>query len=189
MKKIKNLTMAALRQTLSRVFFGDADEAHVKYIIPLSGNWLVPTSDPAETISTWIGFQIVWIRPIAASIMRDDVLLKNCKVSVRLWATGEQAEEFIASTLFWDEREDVKRLFDRHLGRLIEGGREVFSQVYEQEGLNNALCWITDVTFAAYVALDRRGEEIDGFRFEGSPHIRNLPESETAASPESDVFW
>jgi hypothetical protein len=173
---MKDFSMTALRETLALIFFGSADEEHLRYIIPLTGGWVVPTADPGQKVSTWIGYQIVSIRPTATSLMRDDVLFKECKIYVRLWSVGEQAEELMTSTLFWDERIDVKNLFDEYLGRLLQGGREIISQVYEQEGLNSQLCWMTDMLFAAYASLDQKSEEVNHIKWVERPHIRNLPE-------------
>jgi hypothetical protein len=172
----ENFNTTALRRTLSYVFFGDDEEKHIKYIIPLTGGWIVPTAKASETVSTWIGYQITRIVPVASTIARGDVLLKNCKVWVRLWAVGEQAEDFILSTLFWDDRIDVRLLFERHLGKLLEGGREILSLVYEQKGANDELCWITDLLFAAYFSFDRRGEPLEHITIAGYPNIRNIPE-------------
>jgi hypothetical protein len=186
--KLDNLTTRNLRRTLARVFFEEDDDEHLKYVVPLNGNWLVPTTDPRESVSTWIGYQIASIRPIATSVLRGDVLLKNCTVRVRVWAVGEQAEAFITSTLFWDERADVRERFERNLGRLIEGGREVVTQVYEQEGLNDTLCWITDITLAAYFGLDRQSGIADGVEFVGNPVIRNIPTG-AAQIPTPPAAW
>jgi hypothetical protein len=155
------------------VFFGDLE--HEKYIIPMSGNWVVPTVGDEELKSTWVGYQIVYIRPRVSPLMRGDIEYKDCEVRVRLWAVGEQAEEFITSTIFWDSAYDIKRLFERHLGKLIEGGREIISQIYEQEGLNDVLCWVTDIRLMAYYKLDHKNEPLESVTFTGGPVIR-VPE-------------
>jgi hypothetical protein len=157
----KQLTTTALRRTLARAFFGHETADYLRYILPLTGNWTVPTLQPGEPVSTWLGYQIVRIVPVASVIARGDVLLKACKAYIRLWAVGAQAEEFITSTLFWDDRRDVGALFEEYLGKLIAGGREVLSLVYEQEGLNNELCWMTDIILATYIGWERSGARQD----------------------------
>jgi hypothetical protein len=181
--------MRNLRRTLAGIFFGDERDEYMKYVVPLTGNWTAPAARAAETVSTWIGYQITSIRAIATSILRGDVLLKDGKIRARLWAVGEQAEEFITSTLFWDERRDVRERFEKNLGRLIAGGREVVTQIYEQEGLNDTLCWITDITIAAYIRFDRRSEEADGVKFVGDPVIRNLPAQDNAPITSASAVW
>lgn len=172
---VENLGMHSLREALSEIYFGDAEEEHIKYIIPLTGNWMVPSSNPDEPVSTWIGYQITTITPKASRIERGSWIYKYCEVGIRLWSLGEQAESAITQVIFWDDRSDVQRVFEKHLGKLIQANRKVQSTIYSQEGFNSELTWLTDLKIMCYIGLDTQAEKIEGFRFIGNPKLRNLP--------------
>jgi hypothetical protein len=156
--EIDNLNMTTMRMALSRIYFGEEES---RYVIPLKGDWVLPTADPEEKVSTWIGYQIAVIKAIATSSSAGNVLSVPCHFTVRLWAMGRQAEQFITDTLFWDKRLDIHTEFGKLNAKLIHAPRIIKSQVYSQEGFNSELLWLTDIVLQSGFCLDMAAPAID----------------------------
>jgi hypothetical protein len=175
---MENLNMTNLREALCEAFFGEASEECLKHIIPLSGEWIMPTAQDGseEASATTIGYQIRMIEPISTRMDKDELIFKNCKFHIRIWSVGPQAEEVLCKTLFWTENIAVQRIFERFLGKMIEGGENIYSQVYENPGFNPSLCWFRDIVIVSYMVYDTEAEVIDSWLIEGEPSIRIPPE-------------
>jgi hypothetical protein len=173
--------MTNIRSLIADIYFGkitrregETDEEwearleqHKKYVIPLKGDWAIPTADPGEDISTWIGYQISEIEPVASAILKGKIMSIECKVKLRLWAMGKQAEEFITDCLFWDYRADVRGIFEKYMAKLNLSPRRIFSQLYSQEGFNSELCWLTDLSIMSYYRIDMELNKLCKVTFTG----------------------
>jgi hypothetical protein len=150
--------MPTLHQALSEIFF-DKDKADFeelkKFLVPLQGNWYAPTIDPAFPNATWCGFILLSTRPRLRSVQQGKILGKNVKQFFRLTFIGPQAEEIINQTLLWDERNDVQTIFARHCNaQLCYDDRNIYTKIFEQEGQNDTLVWIVDMSVMSSYALD-----------------------------------
>jgi hypothetical protein len=156
------LTMENLQILLTRLFFGDK-LAFSKFVLPMTGKFLTATLDPENMVSTWVGYRIQRIMPRARS--NSEVVgssradynrykLRDCEMILRILSVGKQSYEAIVSTLFWDDRADVKDGFEKHLAQLAYSPRKMFSQVYEQEGGNSELAWYVDLKLFAWLYAD-----------------------------------
>lgn len=190
MGTVENLNMTNIRSLLADIYFGKIERRigeseleweerlteHKKYIIPLKGNWTIPTIDPEEGVSTWVGYQMSSLEPIATAVRFGNIIKVECKLVLRLWAMGRQAEEFITDVLFWDYRRDITGMLDKYLARMIPSPRKIFSQLYSQEGFNSELCWITDIGILSYYKIDMSSERLQSVVFEPGKELRNVPE-------------
>ena len=52
------LDSKSLRDILKEIY-GIED----KYLVPISTNWFIPTTDPEDKVGTWIGYRILSKRP------------------------------------------------------------------------------------------------------------------------------
>ena len=147
------ITLTTLRDAFQAIFFGD-DASKTKYIVPLQGNWFIPTRDPAETIATWIGYTILEHRPLTRTALYSGVSLeRQLRTAFRLTFTGPQAEEIANSTLFWEYRSDVKEAFEKMTAQLAYEERRIYTRVMPQEGFNDTLVWVTDMVAMSTVEV------------------------------------
>jgi hypothetical protein len=137
------LTQSVLRDVLLKIFF-DGDEAYLPYVVPLIGNWWQPTSNPGM-LATYIGYSITGLRPELRTVKAVDILAATVQTTFRIAACGPQAEEIIHSTLFWDERSDVKAAFAATDEQLNYTGRHIYPVTLKQDGFNDSLCWVTNI--------------------------------------------
>ena len=83
-----------------------------KYLVPISTNWFLPTTDPEDKVHTWIGYRILNKKPYVRAAQQGRDMTKPVKVSFRLTFVGPQAEEFADQTLLWEDRTDVIKAFE-----------------------------------------------------------------------------
>jgi hypothetical protein len=144
------LNSTTLRDFLADVFFGDKKADYVKYIVPLQGNWWLPT-EKDSTSSTWIGYNIVSVEPmIRAHWVTNDTgtaMVSTCKATVHLQCIGADAETIARSLIHWDERVDVAIAFHRFAGQLMYDKRKVITSLYFQDGQNSTLSYNVDFRF------------------------------------------
>lgn len=116
--------------------------------MPLSDHWFVPTVDKHDKVGTWIGYRILSTKPYARTfavpLVGGQDYTKMVKVRFRLSFVGPQAEALALSTLMWDDRTDVKEIFDKYRAQLNYNERTIFSYPVKNEGFNDSLCWIVD---------------------------------------------
>lgn len=148
--------MIAVQDLLAQSFFGSEAENYKDFVRPLQGNWFVPTVDKEEMISTWIGYGILSIEPKATSIQRQTVdglklTLRNCKCRIRVASVGPQAEEFVMSSMWWDDRTDIAKIWEQSLAQLMYTPRRINTYVYSEEGFNSSLTWTTDMDFMVWL--------------------------------------
>ncbi len=68
---------------------------------------------------------------------------------------GTQSEVLALDTLFWDEREDVKKLFETVCDSQINySARKIYTTTFKQEGYNDQLVWCVDFAAQGFVGLE-----------------------------------
>ena len=152
----ENINMTNLREVLCKVFFGEYTPDMKKYVVPLQGNWYNPSQ--VHHVDNWIGYVIDTCRTNVAIVNRGDDgrrYYRNCQTTLHLAFIGKNAEAMAQSVLFWLCREDVKAIFDNKYKGVINNEEfELYSSLYQQEGLNSALCWNVDVSLQHCLMLD-----------------------------------
>lgn len=133
------LNSETLRQAIISIF-GIPE----KYVVPLDEGWYVPTYDKNDKVGTWIGYRILTKKQISRVIRQDTIFGKSIKVKFRLTFVGPQAEELADSTIMWDDRKDVIKIFTDLQFQLNYNKRQMFSYPVANGGLNDNLCWCVD---------------------------------------------
>jgi hypothetical protein len=144
--------MADMKEILSTILFkGNPD--YNGYILPLTGSWFAPTINTSDKISTWIGYVIMETKLELRSMTSNAGYgsIKVVRSKIRLSFNGPQAEDFANSTLFWDERKDIKKVFEKYQAQLMYSQRKVSTHISRQDGFNDRLYWITDLEIIHYV--------------------------------------
>lgn len=154
--EFENINMTNLRDVLAKIFFGEEWEAKKKYVVPLQGNWY----NPSQTLKldNWIGYVIDTCKTGVAVVNRGDDgrrYYRNAQTTIHLSFIGKDAETLVQSVLFWLVREDVKKLLDdKYKGVINNKEFEIYSSLYEQEGLNSTLCWNIEFSLQHNILLD-----------------------------------
>ena len=149
------ITSASLRVAVEKIFFG-TETAKYKYIVPIRGGFFVPTvTDPNDPVSTWLGYRILNIIPKTRMVKQAGEVSKNIQVDFRIVGMGPQAEEFITSTLLWDDRLDVREAFEKDQeAQLMYDIRRIYTHPVQQEGFSDDLLWVTDMHAMTFIKKD-----------------------------------
>lgn len=145
------LDSEALRTALKEIYGIDD-----KYLVPLDSGWYVPTYDKADKMSTWIGYRILEVKPNVRAGYSGSSYSKSVKVKFRLSFVGRQAEQLALQTLLFDDRQDVTKAFEKSQTQLNYVSREILTYPIKEGGLNDSLCWFTDVDCQSFYAADVR---------------------------------
>ena len=140
------ITEKSLRAACEKIFFG-SDAAKYKYIVPIRGGFFVPqVTDPSDHVSTWLGYRILDMFPRTHMMKLPGEVSKNIRVNFRIVGMGPNAEEFLASTLLWENRVDVKEAFEKDQdAQIMYDNRRVYTHPIQQEGLGDGLVWVADM--------------------------------------------
>lgn len=145
------LNAKSLRETLKEIFGVDD-----KYIVPISTNWFIPTTDPDDKVHTWIGYRILNKKPyVRASQMGGD-MVKPIKVSFRLTFVGPQAEELADQVLLWEDRTDVTEAFEKAEAQINYTDRTSFTYPVRNGGYNDDMAWIVDLSAQTSYIVDTK---------------------------------
>lgn len=145
------LNAESLRKVLKDIF-GIED----KYLVPISTNWFLPTTDPEDKTGSWIGYRIQSKRPIIRAYQYGIIYEKPIKVSFRLSFVGRQAEELADQVLLWEDRKDVTKAFESVNAQINYADRQAFSYPIRNGGFNDELCWIVDLTAQTFYEVDTK---------------------------------
>lgn len=135
------LDTKSLRATLKEIFGVDD-----KYLVPISTNWFIPTTDPNDKKGTWIGYRIINKKPYIRAYQAGGVVTKDIKVTFRLSFVGRQAEQLADQILFWEDRTDVQEAFEKRRAQINYQDRIAFTYPIRNGGYNDEMCWVTDLS-------------------------------------------
>jgi hypothetical protein len=154
------ITMKGLHEALPRILFGE-DRSQDKYIVPLQGNWFVPTTaleDGDDSPTTWIGYLMLESRGETRSAnYQGQVIERQMRQIFRLTFVGPQAEDLANSTFFWEERKDVQDAFVKMDAQVAYNQRRVYTRIFEQQGYNDTLVWVVDMMAMSTTAVTAEG--------------------------------
>ena len=167
-----SLNSVTLRDFLGDIFFTEEDkESNMKYVLPLQGNWWIPTESDNETTSTWIGYNIVtdesYLRAREITNETGHVLLQTMVAKVHLQFIGKDAERLAKTVMFWDERQDVAIALHRFAGQLMYERRRVIPTPYYQDGQNSTLVQNIDFRFLHAEVVDPNQVRLTGVELGG----------------------
>lgn len=143
---------AEILRTALKEIFGVEDQ----YLVPISTNWFLPTTDPNDKVHTWIGYRILNKKPyVRASQMRSD-MTKPVRVSFRLSFVGPQAEELADQVLLWEDRTDVTEAFEKSQSQINYTDRTSFTYPVRNGGYNDDMAWIVDLSAQTSYIVDTK---------------------------------
>lgn len=127
-----------------------------KYLVPISTNWFLPTTDPQDKVHTWIGYRILSKKPYVRAAQRGRDIVKDIKVSFRITFVGPQAEELADQTLLWEDRQDVTEAFERINAQVNYTDRVGFTYPVRNGGYNDEMAWIVDMSAQTSYIVDTK---------------------------------
>lgn len=145
------LDAAILRATLKKIY-GIED----KYLVPISTNWFIPTTDPEDKVHTWIGYRIISKKPYVRAAQYGRDMTKCIKVSFRLTFVGPQAESLADQTLLWEDRTDVSEAFEESQSQINYVDRTSFTYPVRNGGYNDDMAWIVDMSAQTSYTVDTK---------------------------------
>ena len=145
------LNAEILRKTLKDIFGIDD-----KYLVPISTNWFIPTTDPDDHVHTWIGYRILSKKPYVRAAQHGRDMTKPIKVSFRLTFVGPQAEELADQVLLWEDRTDVTKAFEESESQINYTDRTSFTYPVRNGGYNDDMAWIVDLSAQTSYTVDTK---------------------------------
>jgi len=145
------LNAKILREALKEIYGVDD-----KYLVPISTNWFLPTTDPEDKVHTWIGYRILNKKPYVRAAQQGRDMTKQIRVSFRLTFVGPQAEEFADQTLLWEDRTDVTEAFEKSLSQINYVDRTSFTYPVRNGGYNDDMAWIVDMSAQTSYIVDTK---------------------------------
>ena len=145
------LNAQILRATLKEIFGIDD-----KYLVPISTNWFLPTTDPQDKVHTWIGYRIISKKPYVRAAQYGKDMVKPVKVQFRLTFVGPDAEKLADQVLLWEDRTDVTRAFEATASQINYTDRTSFTYPVRNGGYNDDLAWIVDLSAQTSYEVDTK---------------------------------
>lgn len=145
------LNAQILRDTLKEIFGIDD-----KYLVPISTNWFLPTTDPEDKVHTWIGYRIINKKPYVRAFRGGTTISKPLKVAFRITFVGPQAEELADQLLLWEDRTDVTEEFEKSQTQINYNDRVSFTYPVRNGGYNDDLAWIVDLSAQTSYDVDTK---------------------------------
>lgn len=133
--------MNTLREILKEIY-----EVDDKYLVHLNDDILAPYVDHLDDVGTYIGYDIMSKKAYSRAYAQDDIIAIPLKVYFRVAFIGKQAEEFAESTLFWDDRVDVTRAFEKYAAQVNYDPKEIKSYHVHYGGMNDQESWVVDMS-------------------------------------------
>lgn len=132
-----------IQEFLARALFGEKSwEDNKKFIVHRQGNLAnaqqMYNSDAFFTYYTSL-FEKKTINPTAVGSTHT----VNVVFTLHLQCIGKRAEEYMLTTLFWDERTDIQTWLEQLDCVLLETPRTIISAPYFQDGANTILSYET----------------------------------------------
>ena len=140
-----------LRDTLKEIF-GIED----KYLVPISTNWFLPTTDPDDHVGTWIGYRIISKKPYVRAAQYGRDMVKPIRVQFRLTFVGPQAEKLADQILMWEDRTDVIEAFEKSQTQINYTDRTSFTYPVRNGGFNDDLAWVVDLSAQTSYEVDTK---------------------------------
>lgn len=144
-----------LQEFLAKVLFGDKWEEYKKFVVYRQGN--LENAQQKYNSSAFFTFyaQSYTKETLNAHIENEHVA--NITLKLNLQGIGTNAEQMMLTTLFWDERSDVREELEKLNCILLESPRMIVSSPYFQDGANTILAY--DTVFKLSCTLTEKDKE------------------------------
>lgn len=170
------LNNATVRELLAKCLFGKNWQKYIGNVIPRKGNFLNP-----QYLTKTGTYAVYYIEKKEKRVVNHQSqysyeedggyheIYADIKCSVKVQFIGKKAEEWATSLMFWDEREDVQKVFLEYQSTLLQGDRTIVAVPFQQEGYNGEMSYLASFDTISNAAKGEIDEYLtDLIVFEGS---------------------
>ena len=159
---MKNLLSEDLRNALCRILFGDEKSEHLDLVVPLQGNFMSPQQILEKKPTAYFTYYISNTTKELLNNDNNEGTHTACVARLlELSCIGKDAERLMLDTLFWDERTDIRDIFNEYGTILMETPRTILARPYYQNGLNTILAYSTTFKLSSSIELQSKTEHWD----------------------------
>lgn len=144
-----------LQLFLAKVLFGENWEEYKKYVVHKQGN--LENAQQKYNSSAFFTFYVQNYTKETLNAHIEDEHIANITLKLNLQGIGTNAEQMMLTTLFWDERSDVREELEKLNCILLESPRMIVSSPYFQDGANTILAY--DTVFKISCTLTEKDKE------------------------------
>ena len=161
------MTNKDVQHLLAKIFFGSDDKKYLQLVVPKQGNLKNPQQ--LTNCSAYFMFYIKsYTKKLTNPTTGNTEHYANLLVDIELQCVGSKSEEFMLSTMFWDERSDVRKCFDAQSCVLLESPRTITCMPYFQDGANTVLVYTTTLRLAETISCEETLELLKECTLEGN---------------------
>ena len=131
-----------LQEVLAKALFGKKWRQYKKFVVHKQGN-LANAQQMYNSEAFFTYYTSLFEKKTINATSLNGVHTCNVVFTLHLQCIGKRAEELMLTTLFWDEREDLKSLLAVLNSTLLETPRTIVSSPYFQDGANTILSYET----------------------------------------------
>lgn len=166
-----NINSENTKEFLAKALFADKWEEYQDLVVNKQGNLANPQQ--TKNVST---FFLYWIRTYEKRTVNSSYKGKQIAdvvVTLSLQGVGLRAEEFMQTTLFWDQRSDIRDLLSKLNATLLESPRLIVSVPYFQDGANSIFAYETVFKLSCTLILETVPEPMPSIELNGNVTIPN----------------
>ena len=131
-----------IQEVLAKALFGDLWQQYKKFVVHRQGN-LANAQQMYNSEAFFTYYTSLFEKKTINPVSLNGVHTCNVVFTLHLQCIGKRAEELMLTTLFWDEREDIRSLLATLNSTLLETPRTIVSSPYFQDGANTILSYET----------------------------------------------
>lgn len=131
-----------IQEVLAKALFGNLWQQYKKFVVHKQGN-LANAQQMYNSEAFFTYYTSLFEKKTINATSLNGIHTCNVVFTLHLQCIGKRAEEFMLTTLFWDEREDIRSLLAAFNSTLLETPRMIVSSPYFQDGANTILSYET----------------------------------------------
>lgn len=135
------LNASMVQEFLAKTFFGDNWQENIKLIVHRQGN--LANAQQLFGCSAFFTYYISSYEKKTLNVSNGNLHTANVIATLNLQGIGTEVEPLMLTTLFWDERADVRENLEELNCVLLESPRTIVSAPYFQDGANTLLSYET----------------------------------------------
>ena len=144
-----------LQEILAKALFGKEWKQYKKFVVHKQGN-LANAQQMYNSEAFFTYYTSLFEKKTINPTSLNGVHTCNIVFTLHLQCIGKRAEELMLTTLFWDEREDIRSLLASLNSTLLETPRTIVSSPYFQDGANTILSYETVFKISCALTLSEK---------------------------------
>lgn len=159
----------SIQDFLAKTFFGEEWKENKQFIVHRQGN--LPNAQQMYNSSAFFTYYVSSYEKKLLNISDNGTHTANVVITLNLQGIGTNVEPMMLTTLFWDERSDVRNNLSELNCTLLETPRMIVSSPYFQDGANTILSYETVLKIACALTQQERLELMPNIVLLGELHV------------------